>query len=467
MLDFGENGWLEGYRALFSRYDAPYDPIRNQPKMASLPLSDKDSLLPIYNYLQPTGILYGFPVELAQHWQKEQPEFQAPIYRSKFIVLDAIFAILAYKKNIKHGSRADLDRLNLILKEYFLYEESVAYHLPSSDLFFEDKFLNKIETDEETSGRTSFGISSLIFWDFYFLLRFAGAYPDDDKERTKLIRKLHNEAEEMKVLTLQYMISACFADDILEKEEQTLLSQFIYSAGLEKKSLRKVKRAYRKQVKLKDLPDKKLSWLGKRYFLDLCNLAVLANMKITESEDVFIHDLVKKLELPEEEIIESRASLGTFLVRQLEHIPFLQGKINPVHLIADVMQRKSREVFGAIKAESIETKDMTITFGKLLAEKLNIGKRKDTPSEEEIKAAINQLKDIPRFAPFFAVFMIPLPGMVESWLLLAMGVEKLSRRKIKLLPDHFGRIVHKEKEEVLFTLDDLVQEQEKEPVEDL
>lgn len=114
---------------------------------------------------------------------------------------------------------------------------------------------------------------------------------------------------------------------------------------------------------------------------------------------------------------------------------------------AGSLLRIPQRLLWAFVTESQETKDMMLTF-------LRQGKRivirngsEDGPTEEEIKAALEQLKDIPRMLPFLVVTVVPAPGITEGYVLLVLTLEKWLGQKIRLLPSSFRRLFQKNTEE--------------------
>jgi hypothetical protein len=68
------------------------------------------------------------------------------------------------------------------------------------------------------------------------------------------------------------------------------------------------------------------------------------------------------------------------------------------------------------------------------------------PSPEELKEAVEQLKDIPRFLPFFIVVVVPVPGVTESYTLLAVTLEKWLGHKFRLLPSAISKAIRSKDE---------------------
>ena len=75
-----------------------------------------------------------------------------------------------------------------------------------------------------------------------------------------------------------------------------------------------------------------------------------------------------------------------------------------------------------IDREAEETREMANSFFRLLEHKLKLNERTDPPSKEEVKAAVEQLKDVGRYSVF--VTAVVLPGGVFS----LVGLELLARK---------------------------------------
>ena len=87
--------------------------------------------------------------------------------------------------------------------------------------------------------------------------------------------------------------------------------------------------------------------------------------------------------------------------------------------------------------EAKETKEMADSFFKLLAAKLDLENRKEAPSEEEIKEAVEQLKDVGRLSVFTTAVIIP--GGVFSIVGLEMLARKLGVKNFTFVPSEFRK----------------------------
>jgi hypothetical protein len=95
------------------------------------------------------------------------------------------------------------------------------------------------------------------------------------------------------------------------------------------------------------------------------------------------------------------------------------------------------EGISAFGKEAEETEQMALSFFKLLEAKLDLSGRKEPPSEEEVKAAIEQLKDVGRFS--FFTTMVILPGGVISLLGLELLARKFGIKGFNLIPSSFRK----------------------------
>jgi len=91
----------------------------------------------------------------------------------------------------------------------------------------------------------------------------------------------------------------------------------------------------------------------------------------------------------------------------------------------------------ALGEEAGETEQMARSFFKLLEAKLDLSGRKDPPSEEEVKAAIEQLKDVGRFSIFTT--LVILPGGVVSLVGLELLARKFGIKSFNLIPSSFRK----------------------------
>ncbi len=91
----------------------------------------------------------------------------------------------------------------------------------------------------------------------------------------------------------------------------------------------------------------------------------------------------------------------------------------------------------AVGEEAGETEQMARSFFKMLEAKLDLSGRTEPPTEEEVKAAIEQLKDVGRFSIFTA--LVILPGGVVSLLGLELLARRFGIKGFNLIPSSFRK----------------------------
>ena len=89
---------------------------------------------------------------------------------------------------------------------------------------------------------------------------------------------------------------------------------------------------------------------------------------------------------------------------------------------------------------------MVYIYARYGSGKLKLTPTHRHPTREELQVAGEQLKDIPRSLLFLFIFLIPLPGMVGGYALIAIIIERWLGNKIKLLPTRFRHLLVPEKE---------------------
>lgn len=129
-------------------------------------------------------------------------------------------------------------------------------------------------------------------------------------------------------------------------------------------------------------------------------------------------------------------------VRQLKDAAWnLPIRDSRSHRFARKYARKTSELISegvkAMGQEANETEQMARSFFKMLESKLDLSGRKEPPTEEEVRAAIDQLKDMGRFS-IFATLVI-LPGGVVSLLGLELLARRFGIKGFNLIPSSFRR----------------------------
>ena len=119
---------------------------------------------------------------------------------------------------------------------------------------------------------------------------------------------------------------------------------------------------------------------------------------------------------------------------------FRNGINEESKIFANRYARKARKFIDktmkGIDKEAVETREMASSFFRLLEHELRLNDRTDPPSRDEVKAAVEQLKDVGRFSVFVAAVI--LPGGVVS----LVGLELLARKygiEFSFIPSAFHK----------------------------
>ncbi len=127
----------------------------------------------------------------------------------------------------------------------------------------------------------------------------------------------------------------------------------------------------------------------------------------------------------------------------LSKLSYLEGKkltLKSIRLAWRYLRKTNamiKEGAGKLGNEAVETKLMATVFFRMLENKLDLKNRKEPPTKEEVKEAINQLKDVGRFSLFATVSILPGGGFS------LIGLELLARKfgisSFTLVPSSFRK----------------------------
>lgn len=104
---------------------------------------------------------------------------------------------------------------------------------------------------------------------------------------------------------------------------------------------------------------------------------------------------------------------------------------------ADKTSKLIKQGMAGLGEEAEETKVMAESFFRMLSHKLRLDDRSDPPTEEEVKAAIEQLKDVGRFSIFATISIIPGGGF--SLIGLELLARKMGVKRFTLVPSAFRK----------------------------
>ncbi|MCF8335786.1 MAG: hypothetical protein K9H65_04205 [Bacteroidales bacterium] len=119
-----------------------------------------------------------------------------------------------------------------------------------------------------------------------------------------------------------------------------------------------------------------------------------------------------------------------------------EERIGFAHSFAERAKRSAEDFIEGMGEEYNETIEMSQFFFKLLEEKLQLRERETPPSKEEVKKAIEQLKDMGRVGIFASVSILPGGGL--SLLGLEILARKFGIKNFTFIPSSFRKRLYKE-----------------------
>ncbi|MGM0531252.1 MAG: hypothetical protein ACQER7_07870 [Bacteroidota bacterium] len=118
-----------------------------------------------------------------------------------------------------------------------------------------------------------------------------------------------------------------------------------------------------------------------------------------------------------------------------------EERIGFAHRFAERAKNSAEEFLEGMGEEYHETVEMSQFFFKLLEEKLQLKERETPPSKEEVKKAIEQLKDMGRVGIFASVSILPGGGL--SLLGLEILARKFGIKNFTFIPSSFRKRLYK------------------------
>lgn len=112
-----------------------------------------------------------------------------------------------------------------------------------------------------------------------------------------------------------------------------------------------------------------------------------------------------------------------------------------VKLAYNKAKKVAGNVIRAFKQEGKETAEMLKVFNYQIRKKLNLDTRRDAPTPEEIEGALEQLKDIPKLAPYAVILLTsPIPFSSTMYTGAAIYLKKATGGYLNLLPQSFNDV---------------------------
>lgn len=339
-MDFQKKGWLKRYIQTRNHY-ALHDEYN---RVTAIKASQERPEQVLYELIQPTGLLYGYPNQLPYEYKallRAVKTDKLPLQdKNKIILLESLlYSALISERYRQLDSEADLaDAFQEAAYRVGIYYKSMYKDLDTKykGLFFyherkgmdlTEHILDSRTNYESKEGKfwTVFINSSLLFVDVLFFHQWIAVYQSE--EATEQIAQQH---EQVRLQLLKTMIVAAYANETIEKEEKRLVRYYL-EAALFSEELRETSLALlEKGLTVADLDLETIdSPVLKKYLLELAVLVVSADNIITDSEQAFVDDFCKQLGLSQKEAEASIFTVESFMYTHWQSIGYASHREEP------------------------------------------------------------------------------------------------------------------------------------------
>ncbi len=359
----------------------------------------------LYKYLQPTGIIYGHPIEIPKEIELDYTSW--PI-KERF---EVIFMESLLSSYLFYNQKNEID---IAVLNSFVLEANEFYKSLFPEFFRKSLFETKAKNNEQQLERIlskrisvkpewnaqfwrGFFHNILLFLDVIVFVEYLQAKNSDSDFDTKQ-RFLQLQKN---IIDLLAIVANINCEPSIKNDN--FLDFFIDSTTLDKKE----KESIRDNISKPQLDSvlqylSKSEWLVKKYFLELAILSIWADNKVNIAEKDFIDNLSNTLKLSETDIHESSFAVESFVLLHWQQVHYLQSKQNYLVLSKRLTQRMisiSKKYAAEIKNEIHEDKE--------LLELLKISQRRPLSINEKEKVRA-QLIDILKTIPAFVILTLPL-----------------------------------------------------------
>ena len=320
----GKNGWLKDY--LDYRINHYHED------------EIKSSIHPdysLYNLLQPTGLLYGKPVQ-AENLDQTQFATLNEHDRMVALLVESLVnvSLLFHQGEIKNAEDFSQILYKAITNITEFYNKVYPEIAVSTKTLF-GRQRSTLETTEKILERRLAGMSenSDNFWVhlFYNTLVFLDIYLFGQWIHTGngevLTAFFIQEKEELRLTIIKILIAAAYANDILELEEKKMIEYLLQAAQLSGKTTKDAKKYLEHGVQVEEitLPQNN-SWLLKKYFLEIAIITVWADREVDDKELSFLKRLNSHLGFFDDDLDKSMMAIESFVLEHWQEMGDLQSK---------------------------------------------------------------------------------------------------------------------------------------------
>ncbi len=348
-MDFQKKGWLKQYIQTRNYHTLH----REFERVTTLKATDQQHEQLLYELIQPTGLLYGYPAQLPFEYEALLEALNTEKLpaqdKNKIILLESLLYSALTSERYQQ-LESEIDVADAFLEAAYrvgAYYKSVYQNLDTQyrSLFLRRERRGMDLTEYILDSRTNYATregkfwtvfvnSSLLFVDVLFFHPWIAQHQSPEAAQAVV-----TEHENIRMLLLKTMIVAAYANQTIEKEERQLVDYYLEAALLSEENRERSYALLEKGLSIEDIDTTSVSSLVlKKYLLELAVLVVSADNIITESEESFIDTFCQKLGLPAEKAEASILTVESFMYAHWQEIGYPRHRDEPdalrQHLLA-------------------------------------------------------------------------------------------------------------------------------------
>ena len=421
-MDFHKKGWLKQYIQTRNHHALH----REFTRITAIKASDERPEQVLYNIIQPTGLLYGYPTQLPYEYKgllRAVNMDKLPVqHKNKIILLESLLYSAVTSTRYQHLEN-EVDVADAFLEAahrvgtYYksMYKDldtkykSLFFYRERKGMDLTEHILDSRTNYESKEGRfwTVFINSSLLFVDVLFFHQWIAASSSAEEQQ-----RIAQQHEKMRWQLLKTMVVAAYANETIEKEEERLVSYYLEAALFSEELRAESMKLLDRGLSMDDLNTEEVeSPVLKKYLLELAVLVVSADNIITASEETFIDQFCEKLALPHQEAEGSILTVESFMYAHWQSIGYARHREEPDALRQHLLDRLKR--IGTSYHRELRT---IIQKDEELRQLLQSA-RQDNLRTDERKDLRQQLLEVLTQLPVFTPNTLPVSFLTYSVLL--------------------------------------------------
>ncbi|MFN0049157.1 MAG: hypothetical protein ACKVOU_08555 [Cytophagales bacterium] len=402
------NGWLNNYILFFKNFSQTEDFATLIKKINAIDNPEHF----IYSSVQPTGLMYGYPIRFSENNLPETLEVEEH-EKTKMILIDCLINCSLFLKTQGVDNEEDMEEVlrHIIGNIADFYNQVYANQKSISQA---DDISKEVENliDKRVAGTkkwnqnfwTSYFQNSLLFLDIIYFSRWL---QHGDMER------FNTEKEDIYFLIIKIIAASANANSQIEKEEEMLFKNFLDSTKMKEEKVKMANDYFFKGISLDSIDFTEIdSWIIKKYLLEIAILIIWSDRLLEDSEKGFLVLLTAKLGFTELELDESLLAIEGFVLSNWEKIPYKNNSdFDTVN--ESLVNRMNVAIGNRLKLAGLKF-PKSDEFDAIIKKSLVA-----TLSDEENKILKGYLLELIKEIPSLAIFLLPggsilLPQLLKS-----------------------------------------------------